>query len=190
MTRVYSPVGEQQKGFRPLTQRVDTLSGKKIGLLWNSKANGDVYLREFRDFAEEHYADVTFEDFVKSGASVLISPEDLESARTCDVVLTAFGDCGACSTWSCRDGVELEFNGIPAAVVITEPFALKTRLEAESLGVGWLPLIALPHPVGYLNYDIAKKVFRDSFDDVVFALTAPEDELVARYDRARNAVSA
>jgi hypothetical protein len=183
MARVYSPVGEQRKGFHALAPRVATLAGKKIGLLWNSKANGDVYLREFREFVEENYQNVTFENFVKPGASVLISATDLKRARECDAVLTAFGDCGACSTWTCRDGVELELAGIPSAVVITQPFALKTRLEAESLGVGWLPLITLPHPVGYLEYDVAKKIFRDSFDDVLFALTADSSALIERYAR-------
>jgi hypothetical protein len=72
---------------------------------------------------------------------------------------------------------------VPAAVIITEPFALKTRLEAESFGVGWLPLIALPHPVGFLEPERAHEVFGASFDEVLFAITGAADEVQRRYTR-------
>jgi hypothetical protein len=68
-------------------------------------------------------------------------------------------------------------------VIVTEPFALKTRLEAESLGVGWLPLISLPHPVGFLTAELAHEVFEPSFDEVLFAITGDRDAVQSRYKR-------
>jgi hypothetical protein len=68
-------------------------------------------------------------------------------------------------------------------VVITEPFAGKTRLEAEAWGVGWLPLILLPHPIGPLTRDQAVPVFRATFEEVMSALTDPAPIVQARYRR-------
>lgn len=76
---------------------------------------------------------------------------------------------------------------MPSVVIVTEPFALKTRLEAESLGVGGLPLVALPHPVGFLEPERAREVFSASFDEVLFALTGDTDEVQRRYTRKSGA---
>jgi hypothetical protein len=68
-------------------------------------------------------------------------------------------------------------------VVITEPFAGKTRLEAEAWGVGWLPLISLPHPVAPLTRAEASPVFRATIREVVAALTDPAAVVQEGYRR-------
>jgi hypothetical protein len=92
MVRVYCPVGEQQEGFLPLAPRPVSLEGRKVGLLWNKKANGDVYLREFRDFIDSRYPGVEFEWFAKSSHSRAPSSEMMLGLRTCDAVVTTVGD--------------------------------------------------------------------------------------------------
>lgn len=92
MTQVVNPLGRQVQGFRALAPRPRDLNGLTVGLLWNSKANADVYLRLFEKFASQRFPDVRFETFVKEGASV--PPDESMMARLaeCDAVVTAFGD--------------------------------------------------------------------------------------------------
>ena len=56
---VYSPAGVAMKG-QPvsLAPRIDTLAGKKIGLLWNHKPGGDVFLSRLAELLEKKYQDV------------------------------------------------------------------------------------------------------------------------------------
>lgn len=63
--------------------------------------------------------------------------------------------------------------------MISVPFAFKSRRESEALGMGALPLLVLPHPVGQLPRDEMRAVTDESFPEVEFILTAPT-EAVAR----------
>jgi hypothetical protein len=91
MVRVYIPVGHKHEGFLPLAPRLGSLQGRKVGLLWNEKANADLYLREFRDVVGPRYADLEFEWFTKS-PYVAADADLMHRLRSCDAVVTAFGD--------------------------------------------------------------------------------------------------
>jgi hypothetical protein len=65
--------------------------------------------------------------------------------------------------------------------VISEPFAYKTRREAEALGMGDVPLLVLPHPIGQLAIDQARALFELGFEEVDFILTAPAPEVASAY---------
>jgi hypothetical protein len=92
MVRILSPLGQQQHGFSPLAPRPESLSGRKVGLLWNAKANGDLFLEEFRAMVEAQQADVDFEVFFKSNPNDAPDEDMTLRLRTCDVVITAVGD--------------------------------------------------------------------------------------------------
>ena len=47
------------------------------------------------------------------------------------------------------------------------------RLEASSLGMGSLPLVVLPHPVGTLAESLARAVADSASERVVGAIVAP-----------------
>jgi hypothetical protein len=47
--QVVSPVGTSVVRFFPLSQRLSTLEGKRIGLAWNLFANGDVLAEALAD---------------------------------------------------------------------------------------------------------------------------------------------
>ena len=76
-----------------VAKRESALDGKVLGLLNNSKINGDRLLALVRDELAARYA---FRDVVvmtKSGASIPADDAMLEAlASRCDVVVTAIGD--------------------------------------------------------------------------------------------------
>jgi len=55
--------------------------------------------------------------------------------------------------------------------LITHAFEPMARLEANSLGMGNLPLVVLPHPVGTLPEPRARAAADSAFERVVEALT-------------------
>ena len=76
-----------------LTPRPVTLSGKRLGLLDNSKANSEVILRTIAEILNEQYefADIFY--VKKHSASLPPSPEVMsELHRHADVVITGVGD--------------------------------------------------------------------------------------------------
>lgn len=81
---------EAEFAFAP---RIQDLTGKRVGLLDNSKANSDKFLDEVLAIldARYHFADVV--RMRKPTASRPV-PEDMleELKRRCDVVITAVGD--------------------------------------------------------------------------------------------------
>ena len=54
-TSVYCPTGVAvTKKYLDISRRVDTLDGKRIGLLWNGKPNGDVFLNRVAELLEKN----------------------------------------------------------------------------------------------------------------------------------------
>lgn len=92
--RVFRPTYDQldAAGGVRLSPRSGTLDGKRIGLLWNAKVNADIYLTRLKELLAEKYDGVEFVWQAKPTASKPMEPEVLEELRTCDVVVTAFGD--------------------------------------------------------------------------------------------------
>ncbi|MDO8208873.1 UGSC family (seleno)protein [Conexibacter sp. CPCC 206217] len=68
-------------------------------------------------------------------------------AQRADWAIAGLGDCGACSTCSLYDAVMLERRGVPATVLITEPFQTLIASIAAKLGAPGYHSIAVPHPV-------------------------------------------
>lgn len=92
--RVYRPTfdPEPTPDVPELSPRPDSLSGKRIGLLWNAKVNADIYLRRIGELIGERYDGVEFVWRAKPTASKPMEPDVLAAMSGCDLVVTAFGD--------------------------------------------------------------------------------------------------
>jgi len=78
-----------------LSQRLDTLEGKTIGLFWNTKPNGDIFLDRVGELLVEQFRDVKLIKYFP-GKPTVINPCPLpairEVAENCDGVINGFGD--------------------------------------------------------------------------------------------------
>jgi len=93
MIRILDPTVAPEPTESTLAKRVGDLDGKVVGLLSNSKVNGDVLLDLVREELATHYrlGDVVI--MTKSSASRVADDAVLDTlARRCDVVVTAVGD--------------------------------------------------------------------------------------------------
>jgi len=93
MIRILDPTVAPEPAHSSLAKRIGGLDGKVVGLLSNSKVNGDVLLSLVRDQIATHYrlGDVVL--MTKSSASRVADDAILDTlARRCDVVVTAIGD--------------------------------------------------------------------------------------------------
>lgn len=183
---VYVPTSQPRnpKTETPLAPRSGALDGKRIGLLWNSKVNADVYLRRIRERLEHDFTDLTFEWHAKPTAMKPIPNDTLKQISRCDVIVNAFGDCGSCSSWTVHDGETFERLGIPSVSVISVPFGFKTRVEVKTHGMPSLPIQILPHPIGQLPDEDMREITDAAYAEVVFCLTAAADEVAAAYSEA------
>jgi hypothetical protein len=93
--RVYRPTYDEADVPRPegtLSPRPESLDGKRIGLLWNSKVNADIYLRRLQELLAERHQGLEFVWRAKPTASKPMEPDVREDMEACDLVVTAFGD--------------------------------------------------------------------------------------------------
>jgi len=93
--RVYRPTPDP--GAAPgseggLSRRPESLDGKRVGLLWNAKVNADIYLHRLEELLGSRHTGIEFVHAAKPTASKPMEPEVLAEMRTCDLVVTAFGD--------------------------------------------------------------------------------------------------
>lgn len=75
----------------------------------------------------------------------------------------------------------LEKLGIPTISVITEPFGFKARVEVTALGFATLPIQILPHPIGQISDEQMRALTDEAYDEVLFALTHPAEEVAQAY---------
>jgi hypothetical protein len=91
--RILDPTVAAAHAEASLARRVDDLDGKVVGLLTNSKVNGDVLLDLVGGELGRRYRLRDVVTAAKPGASRVAEEALLERlARTCDVVITAIGD--------------------------------------------------------------------------------------------------
>jgi len=158
---IFDPCGVVELDSRPLGARKTELAGLHLGILDNSKWNANKLLRgaatalsEQINFAEIHY-------YVKThGFSNDAPPEMItQIAATCDVVLTAIGDCGSCCSCCIRDAIALEDLGLPTAPIITTEFVNETRLTRAAVGMPGLRPVVIDHPVSSItDEEVAARV--------------------------------
>jgi len=89
---VFAPTSSVTSGELKLAARLDSLAGKRIGLLFNSKPNADELLERVREQVASTYPDTEFVLRSKPTAAKPMVPEVFEALSACDAVVNAFGD--------------------------------------------------------------------------------------------------
>ncbi|WP_247010578.1 UGSC family (seleno)protein [Halorientalis litorea] len=166
-----------------LTDRPATLDGASIGLLSNAKKNSDHFLQSVGTHLQS-VADIDVSDVVYKPTATSAAPDDIyEELGQYDAVLTAYGDCGSCSSWTIHDAIQLEESGIPTVVFCSEEFTTLCQFESENQSCPGLPIVEFEHPIA----DVAPEVVREErvtdaiCDEVVEALTSDPETLRDRY---------
>lgn len=75
----------------------------------------------------------------------------------------------------------LENAGIPTAVICSDEFGPLGRAEAQVLGMGALPLLAIPHPLAGNDDALVQAKARAISAEVLLALTDSATALAARH---------
>lgn len=165
---ILSPAPDQAVAARAPAVRLTSLAGKYVGLLDNNKPGARPILdRLAARLVDEGAADVRhWRKSHPSGPSPYVS----DAAGASHLVISGVGDCGSCSSWSLRDAFEVELAGVPTVTLVSHPFANVVRVEARSLGMPSLPILATPHPIATLTNADLQAIADDLFDSVVRAL--------------------
>ena len=97
--QVYNPTGavmaERITDFAP---RIDSFDGKRIGLLWNSKPNGDYYLNRVAELLSQRFPSSKVIKFWETHPVETANPDKKSDAalniiaQNADVVIAAQGD--------------------------------------------------------------------------------------------------
>lgn len=134
-----------------LAPRPSSLRGARVALLDNGKRNAAIFLDEIgRRLEADHAATVVVRR--KASSAHPIEDELLqELTDSCDVMVTAVGDCGSCSASAVADGLLFEAAGVPAAVVCTDAFHVSADAMARVRGADGYAYLTTAHPVAVLG---------------------------------------
>lgn len=88
---VYDPTASEATDQHAIARRLETLDGKLIGLLDNTKDLVDVLLEEVKVLLAKDFPNARFQYFRKESVSG-VPPGLMEQVAQCNVVITAVGD--------------------------------------------------------------------------------------------------
>ena len=152
--RVYDPRGVIRSEALAIAKRRTSLDGLRLGVLDNSKWNANKLLRGSIEALRKEIDFAAVNYYVKHSFSKDAAPELIERIiAENDVVLTAIGDCGSCTSGCLRDAIALEQQGVPTAVIVTTEFVKETVLTREALGMLELEPIIIAHPVSSITLE-------------------------------------
>ena len=90
---VLNPEGKIVKKGKTLAPRPETLEGKKIGLVWNGKPNGDKLLNEVGKLLKERYPTVETVSYRISFSGTKLPPGEMEGiAKNIEAGVFTSGD--------------------------------------------------------------------------------------------------
>jgi hypothetical protein len=158
----------------PLAPRLETLDGKVLGLLSNSKPNAENALNAVALKIKEQYP--TMEIRLYHGA-IRFEPALLKQAiAESDALISATADCGACTSWLIHDGAQAEKNGVPQVTIVARGFEHDADTSAKVFGVPELQYIVVPRVFTALTSEQAAEQTLPATDEIVRLLTTtPED---------------
>ena len=167
-----------------LTERLKKIDETNIGLLSNAKKNADHFLRSVGDNLQTA-ADVSVSEVMYKPTATSAAPDEIyEQLTKYDTVLTAYGDCGSCSSWTIHDAIHLEKAGIPTVVFCSEEFTTLCQFESENQSCPGLPIIEFEHPIADVEPEVVreKRVTNAICEEVIAALTSDPNELRAEFE--------
>ena len=158
--RVYDPRGVVRSIEKPTAARKAGLDGLRLGVLDNSKWNANKLLRGSIEALKREIDFEAVNYYVKHSFSKDAAPELIaQIVEENDIVLTAIGDCGSCTSGCLRDAIALEGAGVPTAVIVTTEFVKETVLTREALGMLDLEPVIIAHPVSSTTLEeVAQRV--------------------------------
>lgn len=149
---MFDPRGIVETSNAPIAARVPTLDGLRLGILDNGKWNANKILRGSASALGESICFAAVNHYVKHSFSKDAAPELIRQiAAENDIVLTAIGDCGSCTSCCIRDAIALERLGIPSAAIITTEFVRETELTRTAIGMKGLVPVVIDHPVSSIT---------------------------------------
>ena len=93
MLRLVDPAAELDFKSEALAPRLQSLSGKRIAMIDNTKHNADVFLEATRTLLEKKHGVAAFEYFRKFSASVPTPPDVIERlTKSCDALVHGVAD--------------------------------------------------------------------------------------------------
>jgi hypothetical protein len=157
---IFDPRGIVESTDAPIAARVPTLNGLRLGILDNSKWNANKILRGSASALGESIRFAAVNYYVKRSFSKDAAPELIQQiAAENEIVLTAIGDCGSCSSCCVRDAIALERLGVPSAAIITTEFVRETELTRIAVGMKGLVPVVIDHPVSsIIQAEVAVRV--------------------------------
>ena len=149
---MFDPRGIVETSNAPIAARVPTLDGLRLGILDNGKWNANKILRGSASALGESICFAAVNHYVKHSFSKDAAPELIRQiAAENDIVLTAIGDCGSCTSCCIRDAIALERLGVPSAAIITTEFVRETELTRTAIGMKGLVPVVIDHPVSSIT---------------------------------------
>jgi hypothetical protein len=179
--RLMSPIGSNPVERQSIAPRLDSLGGKKIGLLDNTKKNADLLLKAAGEILmrEHGVREVIYRRKISSSPAAPVAM--LDELAACDAVINAYGDCGSCTSWCVHDGVTLEKRGVPTATINSDAFVVLGQQEAVALGVPGLPIVMVPHPMGDVSAEVVVERARGMIPQLIRVLTGDTATLESDY---------
>ena len=145
-----------------LANRLNTLEGAVVGLLWNRKRSGDALLEEIGEILASDYGVRSTVIVEKHSSSRLAQPDLFKKLdESCDAAISGIGDCGSSASFSVCDALEIERKGTPAAALVTEALRSNAAATAERLGAADCVLATVPHPIASLLPAEIREIARD-----------------------------
>jgi len=166
---------------KPLAERIDSLDGKRIGLVGNGKQAAEPVLNVVEERLREQYDDVSIEYYLVEELNMLKDDSVLEdigewSADTVDVAITAMGDCGSCTKFLAWATDSIEANGVPAVGLVEEGFVMDWKSNSIERGRS-LRFQVIPVRCEVTDRDrIRGDITGDVLADIADELTRPRDE--------------
>ncbi len=148
------PIDDEVGEVYGLSPAMDSLHGKVIGFLNNSKDNVDHLFVAIEAQLQAVWKPRRVVHRVKERFSVPAPTAMLQELHAeCDAVIVAAGCCGSCTACSIDDGVHLERMGTPAVTICTEGFRVAGQMQAKSLGMPEHRIAIIAHPLGTMPRD-------------------------------------
>ncbi|MFI5612016.1 UGSC family (seleno)protein [Amycolatopsis sp. NPDC051903] len=152
----FDPTGTVEAAAQPAAPRVSATKGARLAVLNNTKWNASKLLR--LSVAEMEALGAKFDSvrfYDKHHFSSDADPALLDRiAAENDIVLTAIGDCGSCTSSCVNDGIQMELRGLPAAVIVTTEFEREATLQKRAHGMDELQPVVITHPISSLAPDL------------------------------------
>lgn len=169
--RVVSPEGPEATPIPvELTSGLESLSGRNLAFVSNTKPNIDLLLQTYASLLQERYGTNAFQAR-KRNAAVGAGPLIGEIAPHADGVVTGIADCGACTAQSSRDTVAFEQEGVPTVLITTTAFEALAMNQARFAGADHVRAIVLPHPFDTLTAEEVVARAEATVDQVVALLS-------------------